>query len=384
MFDWLQIFPAKGTTFKLVASSAGLQFAAQTIAMEKAIDLIANMISKCEFRTYVPLKGKVEEQFGDDYYTLNVRPNPNKTSTEFWKEVVKKAFTDFEAGAVVVIMNGSLFLAESFEVDDKALVAKTFKNIYVDKWKINRTFSMDEVLFIKINNAEIGRLMASYYTKMDNMISYAMNDYKQKNGMKLLAEMPARFKVKDEAGVDVEIAAQAYVDQLFKGIFENDNVAIPINPNIKVTLLGEKIQNKDSTDVRALIRHVFEDVATAFHIPRDVFFGTKTEKSTSMADFLTFAVDNPIQVLEDELNAKQITKANYLLGERVLIDKTRMQHFDIIDSAASLDKLTGIGFSHNDIRRIINMPYIDEEWANVHNVTKNYAAPNIQEGGDSK
>ena len=59
-------------------------------------------------------------------------------------------------------------------------------------------------------------------------------------------------------------------------------------------------------------------------------------------------------------------------GERVVIDKLRMQHFDIIDSAQAMDKYFAIGFSHNEIRRWLSMPKIDESWANEHHITKNY------------
>jgi len=385
MFEWLQIFPTTNTTYKLIASNSSLEFAAQTIAIEKAVDLIANMISKCEFRTYVVKDKKVVEQFDKAYYTLNVRPNPNKVGTEFWKEVVKKAYHDFEAGALVVQYNGYLYLAESWDWDDKALVAKTFKNVIVDGLPLKMSFSMDDAMFFKVNNSDVARLMVAYYQNMAKLIGYAMNDYHQKNGLKLIAKMPNVFKVKDPiTGDDVPIKSQTYLDTLFKEMFESDNVAVPVAREIEVSLLGDKIPSKDSSDVRGLIRHVFEDVATAFHIPRDIFFGTKTEKSTSMNDLLTFAVDNPLQLLEDVLNAKQVKQADYLKGERIIIDKTRMQHFDIVDSANSMDKMFSIGFSHNDIRRWLGMPGIDEPWANEHNITRNYAAPTAGGGGDGK
>lgn len=385
MFEWLQIFPKTNTTYKLISSNSSLEFAAQTIAIEKAIDLIANMISKCEFRTYVVQNKKVVEQFDKAYYTLNVRPNPNKVGSEFWKEVVKKAYHDFEVGALVVQYNGYLYLAESWDWDDKALVAKTFKNVIVGGLPLKMNFSMDDAMFYKINNADVARLMVAYYQNMAKIISYAMNDYHQKNGLKLIAKMPNAFKVKDPVtNEDLPIQAQTYLDSLFRQLFEADNVVVPVAREIEVSLLGDKIPSKDSSDVRSLIRHVFEDVATAFHIPRDIFFGTKTEKSTSMTDLLTFAVDNPLQLLEDVLNAKQVKQVDYLKGERIIIDKTRMQHFDIVDSANSMDKMFSIGFSHNDIRRWLGMPGIDEPWANEHNITKNYSAPTAGEGGDGK
>jgi len=243
--------------------------------------------------------------------------------------------------------------------------------VIIGGYKLNKIFTADDAILIQQNNSEVAKLMSTYYQNMQSMISYALNDYKQKNGMKLIAKMPGKFKVKKD-GEDVEVEAQTYLNTVLKGLFENDNVGIPVDKSIELSVLGEKIPNKDSSDFRNLIRHVYEDVAMAFHIPRDIFFGTKTEKSTSVSDFLTFAVDNPIQVIEDALNAKIITKEAYMKGERVVIDKLRMQHFDIIDSANAMDKYFAIGFSHNEIRRWISMPKIDESWANEHHITKNY------------
>ncbi|PKM75926.1 MAG: hypothetical protein CVU90_15205 [Firmicutes bacterium HGW-Firmicutes-15] len=372
MFEWLQIFPKTNTVYQLVVSTAGLEFEAQTIAMEKAIDMIANTISKCEFRHYAIEGGKVKEKFDEEYYTLNVRPNPNDDGTAFWKRVTKKSFQDYETGALVVIHNNGLYLADSFEVNDKVLVSKTYSNVTIGNYKLNKTFSADDVILVKQNNDEIAKLMQKYYANMDTMISYALNDYRQKNGMKIIAKMPGKWKVKKE-NEDVEIDAQTYLNTTLRGLFEGDNVGIPVDKSIELQILGEKIPNKDSTDFRNLIRHVFEDVATAFHIPRDVFFGTKTEKSTSMTDFLTFAVDNPIQVLEDALNGHMIEKEKYIKGERIVIDKLRIQHFDVIDSAVAMDKYFAIGFSHNEIRRWLSMPRVEEDWADEHHVTKNYS-----------
>lgn len=376
MFEWLQIFPTTNKVYKLVINNSGLEFAAQTIAMEKAIDLIANMISKCEFRHYSLDKTEVKEKYGEEYYTLNVRPNPNQDGSAFWKAVTKKSFHDFESGALVVMHNGHLYLAESFDSDDKVLVSKTYSNVVIDGYKLNKKFNSDDAILIKQNNEDVARLMNTYYRNMQEMISYALNDYKQKNGLKLLAKMPGKYKVKKN-GEDVEIEAQDYLDATLKALFDNDNVGVPIDKNIEISLLGDKIQNKDSSDVRNLIRHVFEDVATAFHIPRDVFFGTKTEKSTSMTDFLTFAIDNPIQVIEDAINAKMISKEDYLRGERVVIDKLRIQHFDIVDSANAMDKYFAIGFTHNEIRRWLGMPMVNDSWANERHFTKNYAREEV-------
>ena len=81
------------------------------------------------------------------------------------------------------------------------------------------------------------------------------------------------------------------------------------------------------------------------------------------------------------MNGTLIKKNEYLRGDRIFINKLNMKHFDIFDSATALDKLFGDGFSHNDLCRFLDIPGVDEAWANEHHVTKNYGNAN-EKGGD--
>ena len=71
----------------------------------------------------------------------------------------------------------------------------------------------------------------------------------------------------------------------------------------------------------------------------------------------------------------------YIEGSKVKIDTSRVEHINIFDVASSLDVLTRIGFSHNNLLRLIGEEAINEKWANEHYMTKNYQK---QEGGNSK
>ena len=85
------------------------------------------------------------------------------------------------------------------------------------------------------------------------------------------------------------------------------------------------------------------------------------------------------RMIEDNLNAKLILKDNYLKGEKFVINKLNIKHFDIFDVAGPIDKLSANGFSHNDNRSFLGLPTVAEDWANEHRFTKNYAE---LKGGD--
>ena len=139
----------------------------------------------------------------------------------------------------------------------------------------------------------------------------------------------------------------------------------------------EKVQT--SEDYRNLLKKWSDDVAMAFNIPLDVFYGSKTDKSTGTNDFITFAINPIIAMIEDNLNAKLISKENYLKGEKFVINKLNIKHFDIFDVSGPIDKLSANGFSHNDNRSFLGLPTVDEDWADEHRFTKNYSE---LKGGD--
>ena len=121
----------------------------------------------------------------------------------------------------------------------------------------------------------------------------------------------------------------------------------------------------------------------SFNIPLDIFYGNKTDKSTSTTDFITFGVLPHLQIFEDGLNSKIIEKEAYLNGEHIKVNRFNMQHRDILDSAINMDKLFADGYSHNEINEIVGLSQIDEPWADEHYITKNYENVNsILKGGE--
>ena len=59
-----------------------------TLAEAHAIDLIAKTISKCEIQTFEKKDGKIKENKGDLYWTLNLQPNYNEYGTKFIYKLV--------------------------------------------------------------------------------------------------------------------------------------------------------------------------------------------------------------------------------------------------------------------------------------------------------
>lgn len=93
---------------------------AEELTIHAAINLIANSISKCEFKTLS--KGK--EQQGEEYYAWNYEPNKNQNSSQFLQELVATLL--YRNECLVVESMGQLIIAESFTKEEYALKETVF------------------------------------------------------------------------------------------------------------------------------------------------------------------------------------------------------------------------------------------------------------------
>ena len=106
MWDWfLSLFNKETKTLTLDAFIGELtgEIFFKELAVQACINLIANTISRSEFLTYE--KGKEVKK--DNYYLFNVEPNPNKSASKFWRDVVSKLVYDNEC---LVINKAIIFM----------------------------------------------------------------------------------------------------------------------------------------------------------------------------------------------------------------------------------------------------------------------------------
>ena len=168
-----------------------------------------------------------------------------------------------------------------------------------------------------------------------------------------------------------EISYESYAEKITNGLLSDEEAVVLLSEAFDLINL-----NKDSkeslTDYKDLVKKIGDSVANNYDIPLDLFYGTKTEKSTANDDFISFSVDFYYNGIEDGLNDGLVGQKSYCEGERIQFNKYAIFHKDIIDSANGIDKLVSSTFSRNEINEFLNLPYIDENWANEHNLTKNY------------
>lgn len=351
--------------------------------IDDAIDMIAKTVAKSEFRVVKSVNGKLDYEKKTAYYRLNIRPNGNETGFVFWRKVIRKLFTEDEA--LIVIMNdGSMYLADSFTKGNEVLLEKTFRNVCIetngDYLSLNRTFKMKEVIYLENNNTKVRKLIHKFNEMMGDMFSVAMKSYRNSNLGRYKMQIPGSTAIKDHKTGKV-IDTNEYLDSIKKK-FNSDDIEILMQ---SAGMQFDEFKNtaKSGDDFTKFIDLMLNVTAFAFDIPVDVFIGKTTEKSNAMNDFIAFAIEPVFEIIEDGLNATGVNVIDYLNGERIEINRTRIKHYDVLDVANGLDKLYAIGFSYNSLMDLIGMNRIDEPWADEHHITKNYTEYTNTKGGDS-
>ena len=124
--------------------NTGNELYARELAFWTAINLIANAISKCEFRTF-RAHGEIKEQ---NYYKWNIEPNINQNSSEFLRGIIARLYRFNEC--LVIEQSGNLLIADSFKVNEFALFENIFSEVRVGDFTFNRTFLQSEVLHFRL------------------------------------------------------------------------------------------------------------------------------------------------------------------------------------------------------------------------------------------
>lgn len=354
----------------LVADSTKLQLS--KLAIEKAANMIAKAIAKSEF-VIQDKKGPVTDQY---YYRLNVRPNDNETGTDFWMSTIYKMLT--EENCKICRISDKYYIVQSCQENDTVLKPKKYTDVTIicdgKSLSANKNFTSDDMIVLKYNNEKIRSYLKNVVDLYDKTLN-AITKMKQISSMpkfKLIFDAAVSLREKQPDGTDKVLTKDEYKAKI-KELLEADDLSI-ITSSKGIDLESLKIEtNITADDISKMAVEINKECAAAFDIPEAVFSGNITEKSDATNEFITYAVSPPAEVVNDSLNAKLVGMEDYLNGESITIDLTRFKHIDIIDSAANLEKLRGIGFNLDEIREMVGKKPLNTKFSQERALTKNFS-----------
>lgn len=351
------------------------------LAKEKAVGMIANAIAKSEI---VISTGK-ERRRDEAYFRLNIMPNDNQSGTDFWYLAAYKLLNEGEC--LVIPLVGKYYIAESWTVNSFVTLGKTYSSVTitdgVDTFQLGRTFRADEVLHFKYGTAK-HRLFTEQVLKMYNEALAAlitMETLTNSPIFKYKVDANMTFAEKTADGATRKLTVDQVLSRLKKQL-QASGISI-IKEQTGTTLEYMKIDAKvTAAELKSMADELNSTAAMAYDIPVSTFMGTISEKSDATNEFITYAVQPVAEVFSDMMNAKLVGAADYARGERVFVWLSHFKHIDVVDSASSLDKLRGIGFSFDEIREMVGYEPLNTDFSQARALTKNYAAEG-EEGAES-
>ncbi len=362
-----RFFNKNDTYYSSYAENVAKEIFYKELAISSAINIIAKLISNAEFRTFIDGK----EVFKHNYYRFNIEPNQNQNASEFWSELIRKLF--YENEALVIEENGMYYIADSFTPNNEVLYQTSFTNVVIGDLLFRKTYYMKDVFYFKLNDAKVKQLLDNLYNSYGALIAQCINDYKRSKGVRGKIKLNTSWSQKFE---DQEKLQDA-IRKKFSSYFSSDNAVIPMEEGFDYTEKEGK-SSTSSEDVNKIIEGIFDIVAIAFNIPKGIIKGELSEIKEETRNLLTLSVKPVAKLVEDEINRKLYGEIAYAKGSKIKADISRVEYISLFDVAGSLDVLTRIGFSHDDILRAIGEEAINEEWSKKHYITKNYQE---QEGG---
>lgn len=373
MFDFL-FQNKKGELYSYMDTiSVDIQkLALSELAIEKAVGMIAKAIAKSEFiveRNHVRTKDDV-------YWLLNIQPNPNETATDFWISAIRKLLLETEC--VICLVNGNMYIVDSYTINDVVMLPQTYSNIVITSngktLTLRYPFQGNNIIHLKARNEKIKRYLKKVLNLYNNIASAVSAAKKIESTPKFSLDIEGAaplIRTKNPDGTDKTLTIDQYRESV-KKLLESDDIEIIINRS-GLSLSQIKIDiNANSEDIVKMAKEIFTECALAFDIPKAVFLGEITEKADSTNEFITYAVDWIVEMLNDSLNAKFVGKEDYLKGEKIWVDMSKYKHVDIIESAANLDKLRSIGFNFDEVRTMVGWEELGTDFSQERVITKNY------------
>jgi len=345
-------------------ASAVFDIYIRELAFWSTVNIIANAVSKCEFKTY--LNGKEVKQ--KEYYLWNIEPNKNQNSSAFLHKLIAKLYHDNEC--LVIEQNGQLVVADSFDRKSYALYEDVFSQVQVGDFTFDKTFTQSDVLYYQLNEKNVRELVNGLYGQYAKLISYTIAAYRKSRGTKGIF----KYDTIPVAGTEQRKIFDDLVNNKIKAWLEGDNAALPLGQGQDWKELQQKTYQSETTrDIRAQIDDIFDFTARAFSVPPALLRGDVQDTSKAIDQLLTFCIDPLCDMLQEEINRKRNGYEGFIRGNYLKIDTTSIKHIDLFDVATAIDKLIGSGaFCINDIRRAAGQEIINEDWAEQHWMTKNY------------
>lgn len=366
--DFLRAYFARGDFVQI--NSAAYQAAAselyyKELAIKQAVSIITNIMSKCEIKVYYD--GKADDKCSE-YYSWNIAPNENQNGAELLAKIVEEMLLCNHA--LVFQAGKSRYCADEFGIEKDGLKPYKFTNITIDEGSITKEYKRKDVLYFKLGNAELTRLIDNVYQSYGEVMAFTINNYKQRSGSKWKLKISAAAKAK----ADFKETYASITQKSLKTFFEATNAVYPEFEGYELTQYPATMSDTKSADITALRQDITNFVASVYKLPLSVMNGTQISDA-DMKQLQTQCIEPIAAVIAKELTKQMFTFEQWQRGCRFEVDTTNIEHLDIASLAGAVEKLIGSGVMNIDeVRtRILGLNALNTEQSKKYWITKNFS-----------
>ena len=361
---------------EVCASLAELEktLAYKTFAVNLCINLIAQTISLAEFQTFENNK----ETKKDLYYLLNVEPNQNKSSSEFWRDAIERLV--FNDACLIVNLNEKFYTAVDWDIEERAMVDNLYKNVAIgtDKtpYSLKENYIQEhQVLVFRWHNYKLDKLINGIYEDFSKLIAASNANYQKNSANKGVIYVNSDYPKTTKAQNELKDLMGKHFKKFFAA---NGSAVLPLTKGLEYTELSGASSRSSSSnisrDTRGFIDDIIDIVGMSFFISGSLIRGDFADLDNVVKQFITFCINPIAKIITDEINRKLYGKSQYLKGNYVKLDTSRIRAVDIKDVASSLDILERIGaYTINDSLKILGKEPLSDEVGNQRWMTKNYS-----------
>lgn len=348
------------------------------LALGIACERIGSTLSRCEFKTYI----NGEQVEGENYYLLNIEPNPNQSAAEFRKQLIRRLVLSPTHDALIVVLDNvegkkqAMYIAESFQKGNFVVLETSFNNVTINPYgdstyALKGTYSGKKAIYIKYTNNELNQI----FNAMQNTYYQLIVNAKKAGSyrMKYVLSMDSTA----ENNPNFEADLQDILDVQFAKFMKGENAVLPLYSGMKLDQisagadLGQNasVANK-SVDTQ--IDETLTKVGLAFNIPKSVMLG---EFETEDIDpFLMFCLNPIAELITQAFNRKWYGKDNVMKDTKCKLDTKQARNYDLISISNPINKIISSGvYTINEVRKELGENKINPEIGDIHWITQNYA-----------
>lgn len=347
----------------------------KSMALEICIGFIARTVAQSVFRI-----SQDKKRVYDDWdYLLNVRPNTDQSAADFWQRFAYKVIFDNEV-LVIKTDSNDLLIADSFFRKEYAIYPDVFSNVTVKDYTFDRTFNMDEVIYINYNNEKLTKYMKGMFEDYTELYSRMIQTSMYSNQIRALAGMESSQDLSAEKLAKL----QSFIGKMFNAFKTKAFAIVPKLKGFDYTELTDGTNGGRSIeDVTKISDKAVEHVAQLLGIPVALLRGDLSEYETALKAYDKFCYGPFLKKISDELNVKLIDKKDYQAGRKIKVSGIVIN--DPLDKLLKVDKGVASGvLTPNEGREFMDLEPSDDPAMDRHYITKNYTeAKHSSEGGEN-